>query len=403
MTMLVVNNTVGTNRSDISLASGTPFVILNTIYPPILIVSGLIFNILVVCVMRTRFFQRQNISVYMTALALNDATSLCISMTSHWLYVSFDDVYNRDKLTDICKFLQFYGWGNCDFSILVSTTMSVNRAIAVSLPLKTRWKYSSRRPKFVILFLLFIVFVKNIHFVFSSKIVKYDYMRDKLCDVFPETEIYKVFWESVWPWLHVSFLVLCFIIIAVSNGVLIRQLYASSHLEIRRHQYSHRRESLVTESADSRSPLKHRNSCLCSESSTSSGEQRRTSILPNSVLGLHGSHSGDWRQWQTITPMLIGESVLILLLTFPFSIQLAISSADAGHSQMLFSITFYMLYTNKCATFFVYLITGSRFRLGLRKLFFRCFHGRGAVRRKQFKETLHWINILSEGIVQGRH
>lgn len=402
--MAIFNTTLNISFPDNSSLTRTSFLILNTVYPPFLIICGLICNILVVCVMRTRFFQKQNISVYMTALALNDAISLCISMTSHWLYVSFEDVYDRDKLTDICKFLQFYGWGNCDFSILVSTTMSVNRAIAVSLPLKTRWKYSSRRPKFVILFLLFVVLVKNIHFVFSSKIVKKDYMREKLCDVFPESEIYKVFWENVWPWLHVCFLFLCFVIIAVSNTILIRQLYASSHLEIRRHQCSnHRRESVAVDSTDSRLPLKHRNSCMCSESSSSSADQRRGSVLHSSGFGGHGSAgSGDLRQWQTITPMLIGESVLILLLTFPFSIKLAIASADAGYSHMLFSVFFYMLYTNKCATFFVYLVTGSRFRIGLKKLFFRCCHSRRAVRRKQFKETLLWINTLSEGIVH-RH
>ncbi|XP_048739366.1 uncharacterized protein LOC125653796 [Ostrea edulis] len=373
------NGTMNRNQSEEDLF-GTPFMILNTVYPPFLIVSGLICNILVVCVMRTRFFQRQNISVYMTALALNDASSLCISMTSHWLYVSFDNIYDREKTADICKFLQLYGWGNCDFSILLSTTMSVNRAIAVSLPLETRSKYSSRKPKFVIFFLFLVVLIKNIHFVFSSKIVKMEYMRDKLCDVYPESESYRIFWEDVWPWLHVSFLVLCFFVIASSNGVLIRQLYVSSHLEIRRHQCSTRRESLLFTSGDMRSPLKHRNSCFCSE---------------------HSNGSGDSKQWQTITPMLIGESVLILLLTFPFSIQLAISNANAGHSQMLFSITFYMLYTNKCATFFVYLITGSRFRLGLKKIFYRCMHGKGAMRRRQFKETLHWINSLSEGLVYG--
>jgi hypothetical protein len=316
----------------------------------------------------------------MTALALNDACSLCVSMTSHWLYVSFDDVYDRNQSGGICKFLQLYGWGNCDFSILLSTTMSVNRAIAVSLPLETRSKYSSRKPKFVIFFLFLVVLIKDIHFVFSSKIVKMEHMRDKLCDVFPESESYRVFWEEVWPWLHVSFLVVCFFVIASSNGVLIRQLYLSSHLEIRRHQCTARRESLLSSSVDVRATSKHRNSCF-------SGE--------------NGHSSGDTKQWQTITPMLIGESVLILLLTFPFSIQLAVSNDNTEHSHMLFSITFYMLYTNKCATFFVYLITGSRFRLGLRKMFYRCIHGKGAMRRRQFKETLHWINSLSEGLVYG--
>ncbi|KAK3102718.1 hypothetical protein FSP39_013401 [Pinctada imbricata] len=109
------------------------------------------------------------------------------------------------------------------------------------------------------------------------------------------------------------------------------------------------------------------------------------------------------KQWQTITPMLLGESIMLILLTFPFSIQLAISgySQEFYHNPnhaMLFSVTFYMLYTNKCVTFFVYLATGSRFRRELRDLFLTCIRGKKAMRRQKFMKSLLWINAFSQNM-----
>lgn len=40
----------------------------------------------------------------MIVLVLNDVISLCIFMMLYWFYVFFEDVYDRDKLMDICKF-----------------------------------------------------------------------------------------------------------------------------------------------------------------------------------------------------------------------------------------------------------------------------------------------------------
>lgn len=41
---------------------------------------------------------------FMFNVVLKIVISLCIFMMLYWFYVFFEDVYDRDKLMDICKF-----------------------------------------------------------------------------------------------------------------------------------------------------------------------------------------------------------------------------------------------------------------------------------------------------------
>ena len=42
--------------------------------------------------------------------------------------------------------------------------------------------------------------------------------------------------------------------------------------------------------------------------------------------------------------------------------------SEVAMNQLLFSIFFYMSYSNKCVNFFLYLVSGYKFRLALRQL-----------------------------------
>jgi hypothetical protein len=70
-----------------------------------------------------------------------------------------------------------------------------------------------------------------------------------------------------------------------------------------------------------------------------------------------------FRIWINIAQSL----AVLLLLTFPFSVQLFIFGYDptvykSATTHFVFSLTFYMLYTNKCVNFFVYMITKTNYQ-----------------------------------------
>ncbi|KAK3105303.1 hypothetical protein FSP39_021961 [Pinctada imbricata] len=318
-----------------STAAKTSLDIINAVYPPLLIVVGTACNVFIIFVMRTKYFRSHSTSVFMIAGAINDFFSLVLSMTTHWLYVTFDGIYYKNNVKSICKFLDFYGWGNCDFGILITTAMTVERALAIKFPLKRLSINSIKQAKITVFILTIIVVAKEFHFLIGSNMVA-DERQERLCDVFPNTDSYKIFWTKVWPWLHLGFLVICFLVMTVSNIILIHEVWKSSRVEkIRTKFVSQKTKSSNHKAANASGRIE--------------------------------------RQWRNITPMLIGESLVLLIFTFPFTIQLSISGYNPDFYKsyemgLLFSITFYMLYTNKCVTFFVYLITGTRFRYELRRL-----------------------------------
>lgn len=339
--------------------------VIHAVYPPILILVGVTCNIFIILVMRTKQFCRQSTAVFMTTGAVNDALSLLISMTTHWLHVSFDGIYYQNEVKDICRFLDFYGWGNCDYGILITSTMTVDRALAMTFPLKVKTK-SVKRARVTVVILLLIVVAKEFHFLIGSHMVP-ESRKERLCDVYPETDSYKFFWKEVWPWLHLAYLSLCFITIICSNIVLVIQIIKSSKFE----------ESIRKDS----NSFDH----------SKGKEHNKTSYVKRTRKQLH-----------TIAPMLIGESILMLVLTFPFSVQLSVSEYNpefyrAPGMALLFSVTFYMLYTNKCVTFFVYLVTGSKFRESLKQVFWRCLKGKGGVRRNRFNTFSQWYKKRQGG------
>ncbi|XP_071109236.1 neuropeptides capa receptor-like [Haliotis cracherodii] len=308
-------------------------VFVNLYIPPILIIFGNVFNVLAIMVMRHKYFRNLSTSVYMMAGAVNDASSLLISLIAHWVSVNFPEAIARNKAMDVmCKFFNFYGWGNCDFSIMVTAAMTADRAYAIKYPLKNSSANSIKRAKIVIAVLAVVVVLKEFHFWFTSVIVPAD-RKDRMCDVDLSSLSYCHFYHRVWPWIHIAFLSLCFLVIIFSNCIIIKSVKNAGGKSFRK-------------------TMKNNNSEVSARRNTKSR-----------------------LKWRQITAMLLADSFALLLLTFPFSVHLAVTLTmkDEGPEVQkingyVFSMVLYLLYSNKCVNFCLYCMTGSRFRMALREV-----------------------------------
>ncbi|XP_050412072.1 neuropeptides B/W receptor type 1-like [Patella vulgata] len=315
--------------------------IVNLYVPPIIVIVGNICNILAILVMRSPHFRCLSTSVYMIACAVNDAVSLIISLTAHWVGVNFPDAIIRNDYSHyMCKFFNFYGWGNCDYTILLTAAMTADRAYAIMKPLKASTMNLVKRAKIIVTLLIVIVVIKEFHFLFSSDLVPPE-RTERLCSVVAPTDAYEYFYHKVWPGIHLSFLTVCFIIIISSNIIIIRNVRRSANM----------------------SDFKNRK--------LSTGN---LSLTGNEFNSSNQSAQGRWRQ---MTTMLLAESFALILLTYPFSMHLSVIAnipdvytdpVKNAANQLSFSVVFYLLYSNKCVNFCLYCVTGSRFRLALREI-----------------------------------
>ena len=394
--------------------------VINLYVPPTLIIVGNLFNILALLVMRSHHFRYISTSIYMSACAVNDAVSLIISLTPHWLYVSFPGTIVRTPYSHyMCKFFNFYGYFNCDYTIVLTAVMTADRAFVVMCPIKASVADLVKRAKITIVVLMVMVVAKEFHFLIYSDIVPPERM-DRLCDVVLKEQTYTYFFNTVWPWIHITFLTVCVLVIFVSNSIIIvnvrksdnmgnadnskhrcnfsddvkssRNLYSlcsnnTASSESASSQTTTGEDSNINESRFSES-LQTKNLRFVRSSpnqpTTSSSELNEINSSQSSprkfksvVRGSTSSQSSSRSKWQQITVMLLAQSFALVILTYPFSTHLAISShisdlytdpEKKAANQLVFSVVFYLLYSNKCVNFCLYCITGSRFRHSLKEL-----------------------------------
>ncbi|XP_036369449.1 thyrotropin-releasing hormone receptor-like isoform X2 [Octopus sinensis] len=308
-------------------------VIINLYMPPILIVLGSICNCLVVKVMVGRWFSSVSTSVYLIAGTIADTASLLIVLPAHWFYVNFPASIHRSEDSHfMCKFFNFFGWGGSDYAIILTVAMTVDKAIAILFPMKAQTLCTTKRAKRVIFMLVWIIILKESHFLFTSNIVPLG-RTEQLCTVDIPNETYRIFYEKLWPTIHNFFLFLSFTIIIISNIIIISKIKKSRDFK---------------KFSDS----------------------------------MRISQSADRTKGPQITIMLLIESFTLVILTLPFSLYVTVLNTELKQHdlhmksihQLVFAIVFYLLYVNRCLNFCMYCLTGSRFRgafleaIGCRKL-----------------------------------
>ncbi|XP_070207788.1 neuromedin U receptor homolog nmur-2-like [Littorina saxatilis] len=319
--------------------------IVNLYLPPTLIILGVFLNSLSVLVMRSPYFRKVSTSVYLTASSVNDVMGLVLALLPHWLFVNYPYVYSRGAVTDgLCKFFNFYGFSNTDVTLIITACMTADRAYVIKFPLNVARVNTVRRAMYVIGVSVVIVMVKNCHLWFASAMTPPD-RTERMCVVTTGTVTWLSYYiTQVWPWIQSVFMLLCLVLILISNIVIIINVRRSAMM----HFHDGGRRNAHT--ADNDTP---RRESGASHSAATSGRLRH------------------------MTAMLLAESVTTLLLSCPFSWYQQYSEEHpdingdpdkVATNRLLFSVFFYMLYSNKCVNFFLYLVSGHKFRLALTHL-----------------------------------
>ena len=311
--------------------------------PPFLFITGLVCNTLVILVMRAPYFAKVSTSLYMSFNALIDNVSILMVLPVHWLHVNFPYVIYRGSHSDfICKALNFIGWGTSDLGIILTSSMTLERAIAIKFPLQSLSLCTVKKAKYVIGCLIVVILLKDGIFLVSSVMVP---LQDEtqLCDLDKSNSNIRKYSENFLPVIHNIFLSISFVVIIVSNMVILQSVKSSE-------RFPTSTSTMRAKGVGARAP-----------------GQQTSSQQENNDDNFKMRRSSRGRQ---LTIMLISDSLTIVICTLPFSI---VTSVDLGHkndgtSHLVFAISLYLLYVNRCANFFLYCISGERFRRGLKQI-----------------------------------
>ncbi|XP_076451274.1 uncharacterized protein LOC143287213 [Babylonia areolata] len=304
--------------------------------PPFLFFIGMFTNTLVIMVMQNKYFRHMSTSFYIAATAVVDSVSLLVTLPPHYFYVNFSHIFDSIRhLHFICSIFHMPGWGTSNLGVFLTVAMTIDRTLAVQFPLKAPTLCTVRKAKIVTVCLLLFDLLLDGHVAFTTRMVDKE-VKAYLCAIDRDfSEVYRIFHDYVWPTTRNVLLMTSFIAIIIGNIIIT--------LHVKR-----------------------------SEDCKDLGEGAKSSGGTQS-----GKTSSKSRQ---LSLMLIIDSVSVIICTSPLTLTMMIDQSfqstknfadnpyDIAKDNLVFAIGFYLLHVNHCTNFFLYCLSGARFRRTLKEV-----------------------------------
>ena len=293
---------------------------INTYWFPILIPIGLVGNTLSFLVMVKRNNRKMSTCIYMAAISINDNIMMCICF--HDYLVSSVQIHKWNPLE--CKlnvFVTLFALQNCTFLILA---MTLDKYIAIKFPHRAAVYSTPRRAKIVVVAVCVSVCIYNVPHFFISGII------GNQCSAYGTTIVI----SRVYSWFSfVLNAVIPFIVLIHMNYVIVKTV---------------------------------RNSRKCFRvNDTNTGMEARQKSMKSAE--------------KQVTTMLLMVTTLFLILLCPTYfrfIYLVFAKRDNplayARAVFIFQITYKLYSSNSGINFFLYCISGQKFRNDLKELL--CCH-----------------------------
>ncbi|XP_076451270.1 sex peptide receptor-like [Babylonia areolata] len=304
--------------------------------PPLVFFTGTLTNTLVIMVMRSKHFRHMSTSFYMAVSALVDIISLLVPIPPHYLYVNFPHIFDSVRHVHvICSISHASGWMTSNLGVFLTVAMTIDRSLAIQFPLKAPTLCTVKKAKIVTVCLLVLVFLMDGHVAFTTRVVPKG-VKAYLCAIDKSfSDVYRIFHDQYWPNIHNVFLMLSFTALIIGNIIII--------LHVKR-------------SEDSKD--------LGEGAKSSGGTQSKEASSKSRQLSL----------------MLVIDSASMIICTLPHTISMMVDQShqstqlsdnspyDIAKHALVFATGFYLIQVNHCTNFFLYCLSGARFRKALKEV-----------------------------------
>ena len=308
--------------------------------PPFILLFGVTGNILAALVMSMRRMRKSPSGLYIRGIAVADTLVLLIGFTPEWVRSLINvDITRINEW--ICKSRKFIFYGSGDISVWLLTAFTIDRFIAVCFPLHKKHLCTHKRIRIITVIILVIGVLVNLH-LFWTVGIEYEYkngnatIKDKCGHPSPAI---KYFSRNIRPWMVlVYYNILPFSIILFCNIAIIRIIMRMRSRDVGKKQVDVKK-----------------------------GKQ----------------------QFSNLTAMAVSISFALLLLTTPGIIIYSVKPKiqKDGYSQAVYSLVKaigdLLMYTNHSINFYLYCLTGTKFRQELKSMFRRRRTKREYLRRAE--------------------
>ena len=301
---------------------------------PFLILFGTFGNVMIILIHK-RTALTSSMSVFFLTLAASDLMLLYVTCFRSWMQITFE-VNISVQHDALCKLDLFLLYVLGVLSAWTLVAMTAQRAVCVLFPHRANVLCTVGKSKVIVVSMVLFIAVIHTHLLYGIRVGKQD--GRKAC-VFHKD--YTPFFQEIWSWVDLlMFSLLPWLCLAVSNSLLVWKLRLSL------------REAKL---------------------SLGSGQADRINDRKKKA--------------KSISITLIAVSTAFLLLTFPMSFYQIINfmfwiiygTLRTFRSLRVFyyihQISLPLWYANSCINFYVYCLTGSKFRREAKQILRCMFHG----------------------------
>ncbi|XP_060576924.1 FMRFamide receptor-like [Ruditapes philippinarum] len=297
------------------------------IVPPILIILGTVGNCLSILVLTRRCIRSSTTALFLTVLAFSDLFVLYTGLLRQWLIHLFEvDVRTISEFG--CKLNIWMVYSSLDFSAWILIVVTLERVISAWLPHKAKSLCTKKYAVALLIAVIVFILLLNSHMLYGMVFRDTTTELDDLKCIEINAD-YRSFFNVIWPWIDLCvFCLIPFTVIVIGNALILFKVLKSQR----------KVKSRVVPSAQN-------------------GNRQATT-------------SGHNNKQSSMTAMLFTLNVVFLLSTSPVSIYnigYPYWSENASlhkHAQLDFwwAIVNMLMYVNNSLNFFLYCLSGTKFR-----------------------------------------
>lgn len=300
---------------------------------PVLYVFGIFGNVMIFVIFRR--IRTGTSAVFFTVLAASDLCLLNSGLLVHWIEMVFST-----SLTDLsnasCKLLQYFRYVAGSLSVWLLVAMTTQRAVSVVWPHRVSSLYTRRHSTLLVVGVVVVVLLLHVHLLYGYGLVEsVNSTTSSLC--FEMSLEYCLFLYYVWSWIDLlAFSLLPFVLLLVSNVVLVWKMKASFV------------------------------------------EARQMTGMSTDLNNLRTKVTS------SITVTLVFASATFCILSLPICVFLIVLSysdiedydpivyIDWNYGGFVHCVVSLLWYTNSTVNFYIYCLTGTKFRDECKKIMFSC-------------------------------
>ncbi|KAL4227267.1 hypothetical protein ACF0H5_012713 [Mactra antiquata] len=196
------------------------------VVPPILILLGTAGNILSILILTRKSIRSSTTALYLTVLAFSDLTVLYTGLLRQWMIYAFGtDIRELGNL--MCKINIWLVYSSLDYSAWILVVVTMERVVSAWLPHRAKDVCRKKSATAILISIGVFILLMNAHLMYGMSTIDNSKGSGQCLEI---DDSYDTFFNVTWPWIDLCvYCVIPFSVIVIGNGLILTKVLKSQN------------------------------------------------------------------------------------------------------------------------------------------------------------------------------